>query len=273
MDIKQTFGTEIKKIRMAKKISQKDLCEGICSQPMLSSIESGKYIPNSQILVQLCQRLEIDTDLLILHDHYQIGATQKINEVCEELCNRHKYVELANFLQQDSVIASIETSEQTQAYYYYLACSQFHIEKSMTECKKNFHLALAEADTKQNKKTLTRLILACLGIISAKEGQPKQSENYFNQAFANLEKSHYEKNQNILYYLYGVALYLQQSYSEAVTALENGIQFTTRHDTHFMLANMFFLLAQIVDNDDTKNEIHQKGLLLSGIFQEIIYKI
>lgn len=276
MDMKQSFGTEIKKRRIAKKISQKVLCEGICSQPMLSSIEAGKYVPNGKILIQLCQRLEIDADLLVLHDHYQIGNKKDLNETCERLCNAHKYLELAAFLQQDSVVDSIETSEQTQAYYYYLACSQFHIEKNMKTCKQNFHLALAEADVQRTKETLTRLILACLGVVAVKEGQVKQSEQYFKQVFSDLERINYERNQNILYYLYGMALFLQNNYSKAAQILEKGIQFTSQHDTHFMLANIFFLLARIAEraeNEEVKTEARQKSRLLKDIFNESIYKI
>ncbi|WP_142427557.1 helix-turn-helix domain-containing protein [Enterococcus durans] len=106
---RQVFGKEIKRRRKEKNFSQYDLAVGICSQSMLSFIESGKYVPNAQIIVKLCERLDLNTDRLILHDHYAISPIEKFSEKCEELCNNHDYIALNKFLNQETVLQSIDT--------------------------------------------------------------------------------------------------------------------------------------------------------------------
>ena len=56
-DIQVRIGFLIKGTRKKLGISQRDLADGICSQPMISSIERGDYIPNAILFMQLCGRL------------------------------------------------------------------------------------------------------------------------------------------------------------------------------------------------------------------------
>ena len=61
-DIGVRIGALIKEARKKLSISQHDLASGICSQPMVSSIERGDYIPNAVLFMQLCGRLNISLD-------------------------------------------------------------------------------------------------------------------------------------------------------------------------------------------------------------------
>ena len=54
------IGNVIKRKRSAMHLSQQQLSEGICSQPLISAIENGTYMPNALLLFQLCSRLQID---------------------------------------------------------------------------------------------------------------------------------------------------------------------------------------------------------------------
>ncbi|WP_169728525.1 helix-turn-helix domain-containing protein [Salibacterium aidingense] len=54
----------IKKMRKEQGISQEDLCDGICSQSMLSRIEKGDYKASFQTIKQLAQRLGIDMNTM-----------------------------------------------------------------------------------------------------------------------------------------------------------------------------------------------------------------
>lgn len=59
------LGTILKHTRQSQRLTQKQLADGICSQSMLSAIEQNQYTPNAQLLIALCQRLNISLDELV----------------------------------------------------------------------------------------------------------------------------------------------------------------------------------------------------------------
>ena len=53
------LGHRIKIIRKKNNMTQKILADKICSQSVLSRIETGEEVPNAVVLHQLCERLGI----------------------------------------------------------------------------------------------------------------------------------------------------------------------------------------------------------------------
>ncbi|MGM0216829.1 helix-turn-helix domain-containing protein [Enterococcus sp. AZ109] len=275
MTQKQSFGEVIKVLRKAKKLSQKDLCEGICSQPMLSSIESGKYVPNSKLLIQLCQKLEVSIDTIILNDHYEISEEKDFSKQAEQLCNNHQYKELKVFLRQPEVENSIQSSRQLQAYYYYLGCSSFHLDKELQECKQNLKLSIAEAASFTKADSLTRLGLASLAMVNAKQLRKSSCKKYIEQSLQGIYEVYYEPNLNIIFYLNGLALFELEEYEEAALMIDAGIAFVVKHDSHFMLANLFYLLAVISQKTEDlmgNKSAAAKSRLFEELYHESVFK-
>lgn len=70
-----SIGRLIKQRRENKKISQKLLCEGLCSVQKFSYIESGERVPNVFLLEALLQRLGVSIDEfeVVLYDNEYLG--------------------------------------------------------------------------------------------------------------------------------------------------------------------------------------------------------
>jgi len=70
VNIKKELGKNIKKYRKLKKLTQKEMSKQICMDPgNLSSIERGKYFPNSDNLVKISQVLKVDVYKLFLFEN------------------------------------------------------------------------------------------------------------------------------------------------------------------------------------------------------------
>lgn len=54
------FGEEIKKKRLEKGLTQKELSENICTQATVSNLENGASVPTISILLKLADRLNIE---------------------------------------------------------------------------------------------------------------------------------------------------------------------------------------------------------------------
>ncbi|TCI99593.1 helix-turn-helix domain-containing protein, partial [Cytobacillus praedii] len=65
------IGYELKKLREKMKITQSQLCEGICHQSMLSKIEKGETYPSAPILYKISQKLHVDMEYFFVNSQFK----------------------------------------------------------------------------------------------------------------------------------------------------------------------------------------------------------
>ncbi|MCY1690815.1 helix-turn-helix domain-containing protein [Exiguobacterium sp. SL14] len=76
-----SVGDKIKQERKKQRMTQKDLCEGICSQAEISKIENGRNSPTIDLLQQICRRLRIPISLFFEDEI----VSQKLNEIDQKM--------------------------------------------------------------------------------------------------------------------------------------------------------------------------------------------
>ncbi len=100
----ETLGDVIRELRKAKKLTQEELAEGICSSVSLSRIENGIQMPSSQTLERLLQRL--GTSLYqICNIYYENDQQQKFDEKMDEIM---ELFSAGNYSATHSFIAEME---------------------------------------------------------------------------------------------------------------------------------------------------------------------
>lgn len=270
--MKITIGNILKQTRQSQGLTQKAVADGICSQAMLSSLEHNKYIPNAQLIIALSQRLSISLEQLNLAENYAISNDKKLNQKLNFLCNQHQYQLLFELLHQDSTLNSLTTPSQIQSYYYYLAISEFQLKLDVTHAVQHLKLALASESSKQS--VLRRLCLGTLGLILNLHTS-SSGDVYLQQSLKNLQDNIYHPNLNILFYLQAFNAYHQQNFLECTHTIENGLSFITNHDSHYMLANLYYLLAKVAsktNNLNLQNEATQRSKIFTELFNERPYQ-
>lgn len=268
-----TIGKILLNARKEQHMTQNEVSTGICSQAMLSSIEHDKYSPNVELVIALCQRLTINLESLSLAKNYAISGNMDFNKRLISLCNAHQYTELLTFLQSPAVLSAIETPAQMQSYYYYLAVAEFQTSKKTERASEKLKLALAEHKPGTPLSTLDRLCLASLAFF--KNSNVTEEDRLYKQAFIGLESTPYSANLNILYYLSAFSAYQKLDYEKCVQRLLAGIDFITAHDSHYMLANIYYLLAktaQKLNDADQKAESEERATLFEELFDENIFR-
>ena len=262
------LGTIIKLKRNEKGFSQKELANDICAQSMLSAIENNKYVPNAQLLIRLCKRLEINLNEISLADNYAVSSNKQFNKQVEYLCNQHQYSELKNYLESNN--SNLKSAEQLQAYYYYLAVACLQTGELKT-VKQDLKLSLAESGS----KTLQSLTYMALSYLAVLKKQKQLALKNMDLAFNKINQVNYDENQNILYYLAALIYFKLGEFTKSVTMLNKGIAFITKHDSHYMLANCYYLMAILagkMGQDDKKIEAGNRQSLFNELFGEKIYK-
>ncbi|KRM06048.1 DNA-binding helix-turn-helix protein [Liquorilactobacillus ghanensis DSM 18630] len=267
------LGNSLRKIRKEQGLTQKEICRGICAQSMLSAIENNQYIPNAELMIKLCSRLSISLNDFSLAANFNISAHKQFNNEVEMLCNNHEYPKLKNFLLASSTIKQVETADQIQAYYYYLGVSQFHTDKNLDESQKNLLMSINSAETKNSLSTLSRLGLISLAVLKAKYGQQHSAHTLTVRAMKNIAVAPYEENLNVVFYLAAFTMYILADEHAALSQINSAIDYITKHDSHYMLANCYHLIAQIAKDqgaNERELEAIQRQKFLTELFHEKI---
>ncbi|GEO57458.1 helix-turn-helix domain-containing protein [Companilactobacillus bobalius] len=247
------LGDILKETRQRRQLSQLETAENICSQSTLSEIEHNKYIPNTQLLINLCQRLSINFDDLLLAQNF----------------NSRNYQLLKTYLNRPTVIESVQTGKQTQAYYFYLAVCDLHLEHNFDSSKELLKLSLASAGHSRKQTTLTRICNITLAYVYAKQGLRTSAIRQIELSQRDLDEITYDENLNIVYFVAALSYLALNKYDQAIEMVEKGINFTRQNNSHFMLLDSIYLMAHITEKIQTR--YHKLGNIKKhDIFNDFI---
>ena len=263
----------LKELRKEKGLTQKELAAGVCAQSMLSAIENDVYIPNANLLINLANKLGVNLNEISLAKNFQTGNDVNFDKIVDQMCREHQYSQLLKFLQQSDVTAKLETTHQMQIYYYYLGVAQMQT-GALKEAVSSFKLSLAEVNH-LHLDTISRLAYLGIGYICALQNRKTGAVDCIDLAFRNWDEYSYEENQNILYYLAALIYFKLNDYQNSTAYLVDGVAFIAKHDSHYMLANCYFLMARLAQeahHDDERLEANKRKDLFTELYGEQIFK-
>lgn len=240
--VSKKISETIKQARIKQNISQKALAEGICSQGMISSIEHGDYIPNTAIFLAICSKLNLSIDKSFLKEKLNFSNNIKLSDTAFKLCKEHKYTELIKYLDQQNIIASLNTNLDFQIYYYYYGCSVYQISHDLLACKHYFKIALTYSmniDYLQPRTPIELLLLNSLGVIYAELKRNNKADTLFkivNESLSKCQDSNSE-NLNVIQYQQASIYFKQNKFRLALNLLLSGLTRLNSIDPTFMLSN------------------------------------
>lgn len=97
---------------------------------------------------------------------------------------------------------------------------------------------------------------------------------YINKAFVDLENINFEPNQIILFYLAAYANILLEKNIDALNWINCGIDFATKNDSHYLLANLYYLLAKVLVKEnkaDLALNSNNRANIFKDLFNEQIF--
>lgn len=244
-EIELRISSLIKNNRQKLAMSQHELADGICSQPMISSIERGDYLPNAALFMKLCIRLNISLDQSFLSSELPIGSAELSAKIFE-LCKKHQYSKMISYMDQPTVFDELDSDEDFQTYYYYYACGVYQLNRDVISVKRYLNMATAymRHDRLLRPNTeIEMLIVNALGVIESRMGHLDLALSHFETVHSRLSLiNNVSENLNVIDYQYGYALYLDGGYSEALNILLTGLDRVTELESYFMLPEYALLI-------------------------------
>lgn len=278
--IASEIGKRIALERKQKQLTQKQLAAGICSQSMLSSIEKGLYVPNAVLLAQICQKLAISMDTMVLSHYLEINQQTEFNQKIKALCDQHDYVGMLAYLDDSQIIDQLHEDQDLQTYYYYYGVATFQVSHDVIAGLRYLNMAY-DYTVSRNAQPVTSTELLISAVVAFLKTETKQLDDGFGQ-FQNTLKliqshfaSQYDENLNIAFYLNGLAYLRTGKYVDATTVVNAGIDWTTAHHSTYMLSDLFFILAKAYTATLKENEASEalaKSQTIASIYHVETYK-
>ncbi|WP_243674254.1 hypothetical protein [Lentilactobacillus kisonensis] len=121
---------------------------------------------------------------------------------------------------------------------------------------------------KNSLSTLSRLGLISLAVVKAEYRQQSSSSDLIKRATQDINTANYEENLNIIFYLAAFVMYQFNDDKQALHWLDDAVDYITGHNSHYMLANCYHLIAQIAKNqgkDEQRLEATQRQAFLTEL--------
>lgn len=185
MNIK--IGEEMKKKRLEKGLTQKEVAKNICTQATISNLENGGKIPTISILFKLADRLNIEFNTIY---DYTVGNDEvydQLFEEVEELCSKVEHRKAYELLKSNIEFEKIETLYEMRLYYYFIGITGLMAQESPMNAVFYFNQVLA-SESDRNLDILDVLAINSIGIAYALQDEEGKALTYFEKSLEQLDE-------------------------------------------------------------------------------------
>lgn len=242
----KTLGEVIKEKRLAKRLKQGELAEGICTQATISNLENKSGMPNLPILMAIANRLDIDfselSDYTLMNSNYNAAIFNQV----KQLCATYKHREAHDLLVKEIDIKKLEKSYEIKRYHYYLGLTELIANKNFIDAHYYFNLVLSDK-SETNIELIDVLATNGVGIAYVLNSELDKALTYYEKALSQLEElienlGEIRDSVDITSVYFNCAKFYSQieHYERAVDLCNLGIALQQMNHTNFELDRLFY---------------------------------
>lgn len=248
------LGEDIAKIRKTKKMTQKKLCAGICSQGTISLIEKGEVIPGIEIIMGLAIRLNVPIThfITIIQSENIYTKYDLINEI-EKLMQSQQYQRV-----YEITLSEMEKKDHNNWFSYYFKWLHFlsgyyiksyPLEKALLKIKELYNSA---PEFELNKDSLSDRMVNSIAILYAFKQDFKSALFYFNKIDITFKKRvevfDFNKIQLRILYNKVKTLFDMELLENTIAAAKLGIEQSIKIENMSLIGNFYYYLGEAYEN-------------------------
>lgn len=263
---RESIGETIKQLRQERKLTQKMLATGICAQSVVSRVENNEELPNVVVLHQICERLTITVDQLLLSQSADIRKTSEKFQLIQQYFLQREYEQIAQILKEADLLESLYLETDLQSYYYYLGSCEFFVAKDYSSAVQSLRKGLSYTynQDKVFVSTIEIQMMSCLGYVLKESGQLLQATKELEKSYHFIQELPQERKTFELikvYYHYGELLYEQGCYEQAFAVVEEGLLLVQQFCSYYYLEELYDLNSFILEKMQREIEAEENRLL------------
>lgn len=239
-------GSKIKDRRKTIGLSQSELADEICTQATISLIEKKNKVPSMEILISICDRLELSVNSVIIEDSTLVGGLLKNAE-------KNFYDQnLSNLATNISKVDEnkLSNNQELRQYYYFKAYVELKLNKNYDKAIFIYTRALNAAPRVNDLYD----ILINLFISEAYIGKNAMEEAgiYVEQAEKIISDNRFDTelsmNLLIIYKNISEIFTVLKNPTKAVKYAKLGIEKAKFRESYFLLDNLYIIIAELEQN-------------------------
>ncbi|WP_158598312.1 helix-turn-helix domain-containing protein [Falsibacillus albus] len=261
MLISESIGFKIKNLREYLNISQKSLCEGVCSQAYISLVEKGDKNISADILFKLSRRLGVNINFFF--EYYESQRDDYIQITMENIrseVSKRNYTQVRSLIKNEKYNPLFSSSMHVQQFFkWHEGICEFHLGEDRDKALSLMDEALGmEYTTKNNYSERELEILLSKAIIVA-EKDILASIEIFEEIIHGLSLILRISDNKIpirIYYNYSRILTKNKEYEKSNQFAKKGIILNKKHHFMYLLGELYFQIA--LNYQKSKNFIRVK---------------
>lgn len=255
----EAIGQVLKEFRKEHGMTQKDLSQGICSQSVLSRIENNEEIPNIFVIQQLCHRLGITIDQLMLDFLPEELFLRKYFNKMFMYLRIGKYLEIRATLDylDERQITHLDKDRQL-ACFFKAVCAYF-IDKDAEAALELVTQGLSICVSKKYDGYFDSriLLLSFAGKMNSVLERINEAHTYYNQSFELFKTmmADYSERSELsnLFVNYGTFLVKHDRLDLAEKVVDMGIKWNRQQCSYYKLKELLELKVLMLE---ARDEIH-----------------
>ncbi len=269
--VMEAIGQVLKEFRKEHGMTQKDLSEGICSQSVLSRIENNEEIPNIFVIQQLCHRLGITIDQLMLDFLPEELFLRKYFNKMFMYLRTGKYLEIRTTLEylDERQITHLDKDRQL-ACFFKGVCAYF-IDKEPEAALEQIIQGLSICVTKKYDGYFDSriLLLSFAGKMNSVLGRVNEAQNYYNQSFELFQTmmADYSERSELsnLFVNYGTFLVKHERLDLAEKVVDMGLKWNRQQCSYYKLRELLELKILMLEARDEFHTVINYRKMLRAI--------
>ena len=248
------IGKTIRNLRKELNITQEALCDGICSAPTLSRIESGARLPNKANFDALMQRMGRDGNMYdALMDDHDFAVHQKKFEMRQYLLLRD-YDKLRPLLDELDLLTRADTDTLHRQFILYVeAIIEAEKDGARLHALEKFEEAIRLTVPKYGTRRIDELyltfdeivILNNIGIYYNELGRANQAVELLQELEKYIDIHYIDAQEKMRTYpevLYNLTkcLGMSERYLECIQYCDKGIEFCIQSDRTRLMAKFYY---------------------------------
>ena len=250
------YAVHIRQLRKQHNLTQKDLADGICSQALISKIESGAIIPDIETIHHIANKFNITVSQLIGESSLDNPLISSI----EQLLDHREYAALEQLLSARNLLTT--HIDQLSPYYLWLNAIILHhvhhdFEESLLTLDKAYALLKSNKITTREEIDLAVRILNSHISILDKLGRLEETQTYYHLIKQYPKERIGFETYTISRTTESIIQAKQGIFTEAILIAQQNIDNIIEHNSLLLLDDNYLQLANVYTAlDDFQNALH-----------------
>lgn len=260
------LASRFKNRRIALKMSQAELAEGICKQARISKIEGGNYSPGAELLYQLAKKMNVSVEYFFDDSVEEKSQTlEKFKEMSRKLQDQRDYEGL-EYIYELEISKNNKISITDKIYLGWIeSIIIFYRGGKKEKGIEKLKLLLQQISIKDPLYlTLSNTLLIFL-FESKNYEEYREEYDKISEVLKNLKITTLEEIYTLIRFKYNYCrfLWLSEENDKAIQEILDTIELCKKHKVLYLLGDVYCLLGNVSESFKEKEEVktyYQKAL-------------